>query len=89
MLIKYSQNYNFLVFNFVSLEAGTVAFKIFSVMIPSLVDTSLDFGLFRVVRPYIEIYFFLFIFFWAGMKLQGVLSNIIKNRCPRSPLKNH
>ena len=37
---------------FVSLEAGTVAFKIFCVMIPSLVDTSLDFGLFRVVRPH-------------------------------------
>ena len=53
MLIKYSQNYNFPVFYFVSLEAGTVAFKIFCVMIPSLVDTSLDFGLFRVVRPYV------------------------------------
>ena len=54
MLIKYPHNYNFLVFYFVSLEAGTVAFKIFCVMIPSLVDTSLDFGLFRVVRPYID-----------------------------------
>ena len=52
MLIKYSQNYNFPVFCFVSLEAGTVTIKIFCVMIPSLVDTSLDFALFRVVRPY-------------------------------------
>ena len=52
MLIKYSQNYNFPVFYFVSLEAAAVAFKIFCVMIPSLVDTSLDFDLFRVVRPY-------------------------------------
>ena len=50
MLIKYSQIYNFPVFHFVSLEAGTAAFKLFCVMIPSLVDTSLDFGLFRVVR---------------------------------------
>ena len=53
MLIKYSQNYNFPVFYFVSLEAGTVAFNIFRVMIPLLVDTSLDFGLFRVVRPHV------------------------------------
>ena len=52
MLIKYSQNYNFFVFYFVSMEVGTAALKIFCVMIPSLVDTSLDFGLFRVVRPY-------------------------------------
>ena len=96
MLNKYSQNYNLPVFYFVSLEAGTVAFKIFCVMIPSLVDTSLDFGLFMVVRPYLEIYIYFFIFFWSGMKLQGVLSNkffkfskYIENRCPRSPLKNH
>ena len=40
---------------FVSLEVGTAAIKLFCVMIPSLVDTSLDFGLFRVVRPYVEI----------------------------------
>ena len=52
MLIKYSQNYDFYIFYFVSLEVGTAAFKIFRVMIPSLVDTSLDFGLFRVVRTY-------------------------------------
>ena len=52
MLIKYSQNYNFFVFYFVSIEVGTAALKIFSVMIPSLVDTSLDFSLFRVVGPY-------------------------------------
>ena len=51
-MLKYSQNYNFPVFYFVSLEAGTVTFKIFCLMIPSLVDTSLDFGFFRVVRPY-------------------------------------
>ena len=51
MLIKYSQNYNFFVFYFVSIEVGTAASKIFCVMIPSLVDTSLDFGLFRVLRP--------------------------------------
>ena len=40
---------NFFVFYFVSLEVGTAASKMFCVMIPSLVDTSLDFGLFRVV----------------------------------------
>ena len=51
MLIKYSQNYDFYIFYFVSLEVGTAALKIFCVMIPSLVYTSLDFGLFRVVRP--------------------------------------
>ena len=55
MLIKYSQNYNLFVFYFVSIEVGTAASKIFCVMIPSLVDTSLDFGLFRVVRSYVEI----------------------------------
>ena len=44
--------YNFSVFCFVSLEVATAALKIFCVMIPSLVDTSADFGLFRVVRPY-------------------------------------
>ena len=36
------------------MEVGTAALKIFCVMIPSSVDTSLDFGLFRVVRPYSE-----------------------------------
>ena len=51
MLIKFSQKYNFSVFYFVPLEVATAALKIFCVMIPSLVDTSLDFGLFRVVRP--------------------------------------
>ena len=51
MLIKYSQNYNYFVFYFVSIEVATAALEIFCVMIPSLVDTSLDFGLFRVVRP--------------------------------------
>ena len=45
---KYSQNFNFFVFYFVSIEVGTAASKIFCVMIPSF--TSLDFGLFRVVR---------------------------------------
>ena len=56
MLIKYSQNYDLdYIFYFVSLEVGTAALKIFCVMIPSLVYTSLDFGLFRVVRPYVEI----------------------------------
>ena len=40
---KYSQNYDFYIFYFVSLEVGTAALKIFCVMIPSLVDTSLDF----------------------------------------------
>ena len=52
MLNKYSQNYNFSVFYFVSLEAGTAELVIMCVMIPSLVDTSLNFGLLRVVRPY-------------------------------------
>ena len=51
MLIKYLKNTNFSVFYFVLLEVATAALKIFCVMIPSLVDTSLDFGLFRVVRP--------------------------------------
>ena len=56
MLIKYSQNFNFVgLFYLVSIEVGTAALKIFCVMIPSLVDTSLDFGLFRVVRPYVKI----------------------------------
>ena len=50
MVIKYSHKYNFSVFYFVPLEVETAALKIFCVMIP-LVDTSLDFGLFRVVRP--------------------------------------
>ena len=53
--MKYSQNYYFFIFYFVSIEVGTAALKIFCVMIPSLVDTSLDFGLFRVVRPYSKI----------------------------------
>ena len=53
MLEKYSQNYDFYIFYFVSLEVGTAALKIFCVMISSLVDTSLDFGLLRVVRPYL------------------------------------
>ena len=52
MLNKNSQNYNFLEFYFVIREVETAAL-IFCVMFPSLVDTSLDFGLFRVVRPYV------------------------------------
>ena len=51
MLIKYLQKYNLSVFYFLPLEVATAALKRFCVMIPSLVDTSLDFGLFRVVRP--------------------------------------
>ena len=47
------QNYYFSIFYFVSIEVGTAASKIFCVMIPSLVDICLDFGLFRVVRPQI------------------------------------
>ena len=65
-------------------------------MIPSLVDTSLDFGSFRVVRPYVEIEFSLIILFRPGMMLEGVLNNIvfelgnyIENCCPRSPLNNY
>ena len=55
VLIKYSQNYDFYIFYFVPLEVGTAALKIFCLVIPSLVDTSLDFGLFRGVRPYSDI----------------------------------
>ena len=51
LIIIYSQNYTFFLFYFVSLEVETAALKIFCVMIPSLVDTSPDFGVFRVVRP--------------------------------------
>ena len=53
VLIKYSQKYNFFVFVFNLTEVETAALKIFCVMIPSLVYTCRDFGLFRVVRPYI------------------------------------
>ena len=51
MLIKYSQNYNLFVFVFNSTEVGIAASKIFCVMIPSLVYTCCDIGLFRVVKP--------------------------------------
>ena len=54
MLIKYSQNYNLFVFVFNSTEVETETLTIFCVMIPLLVDTWPDFGLFRVVRPYIQ-----------------------------------
>ena len=50
MLIKYSQKYNFSVFSYLSLEVAKAELKIFCVMILSLVDTSLDFGLLTVVR---------------------------------------
>ena len=53
---KYSQKCNFFVFVFNLTEVETAALKIFCVMIPSLVYTCRDFGLFRVVRPYIEMY---------------------------------
>ena len=52
MLIKYSQKYNFFVFVSNTTEVETAALKIFCVMIPSLVYTCRDFGLFRVVRPH-------------------------------------
>ena len=53
MLIKYSQDYNFSVFYFVSLEVATAALKIFCVVIPSLVYTCRDFGLFgKFIRAY-------------------------------------
>ena len=52
LITEYSQNCDFSLFYFVSLEVGTGALKIFSVMIPSLVDTSLFFGISRVVRTY-------------------------------------
>ena len=55
MLIKYSQNYNLFVFVFNSTEVRTETLTIFCVMIPLLVDTWPDFGLFRVVRPYKDI----------------------------------
>ena len=61
MLIKYSQKNIFSVFYFVSLEVGTTTIKIFSVMIPSLVDTFLNFGLSEIVRPYLSISNFSFI----------------------------
>ena len=60
-----------------STEVRTEALKIFCVMIHLLVDTWPDFALFRVVRPYIRIYVFLFLFFWPRMKLQAVLNNIV------------
>ena len=52
VLIKYSQKCNFFVFVFNLTEVETAALKIFCVMIPSLVYTCRDFGLFREVRPY-------------------------------------
>ena len=55
MLNKYSQNYNLFVFVFNSTEVRTETLTIFCVMIPLLVDTWPDFGLFRVVRPYKDI----------------------------------
>ena len=45
-LIKCSQNCKFTVFYFGSLEVATAALDLFCGMISSLVDTSLDFGLF-------------------------------------------
>ena len=69
MLIKYSQNYNLFVFVFKSTEVRTETLTIFCVMIPLLVDTWPDFGLFRVVRPYMRIYVFWDIFCWPRMKL--------------------
>ena len=65
MLIKYSQNYNLFVFVFNSTEVRTETLTIFCVMIPLLVDTWPDFGLFRVVRPYMRIYVFLGYFLLA------------------------
>ena len=47
MLIEYSHNFS--VFYFVSQKVRTAALKILCVMIPSLVDTSSDFGLFGIV----------------------------------------
>ena len=44
----------YLFFNLTEVE--TAALKIFCVMIQSLVYTCREFGLFRVVRPYIEMY---------------------------------
>ena len=52
----YPQKYNLFVFVFKSTDVETAALKIFCVMNPSLVYTWRDFGLFRVVRPYIEMY---------------------------------
>ena len=54
VLNKYSQKYNFFVFVFNSTEVETATLKIFCVIIPSLVYTCRDFGLFRVVRPYLS-----------------------------------
>ena len=39
MLNKYSQNYDFYIFYFVSLEVGTAALKIFCVMIPYITSS--------------------------------------------------
>ena len=69
MLIKYSQNYNLFVFVFNSTEVRTETLTIFCVMIPLLVDTWPDFGLFRVVRPYMRMYVLWDIFCWPRMKL--------------------
>ena len=69
MLIKYSQNYNLFVFVFNSTEVRTETLTIFCVMIPLLVDTWPDFGLSRVVRPYMRIYVFWDIVCWPRMKL--------------------
>ena len=63
MFIKYSHNYSLFIYFFNSTEVRAEALKIFCVMIPLLVDTWPDFALFRVVRPYIRIYVFLFLFF--------------------------
>ena len=53
-LLNIHRNITSLYFFFNSTEVETAALKIFCVMIPSLVYTCRDFGLFRVVRPYIE-----------------------------------
>ena len=50
--VKYSQNCNLFVFFFNSTEVKTETLTVFCVMIPLLVDTWSDLGLFRVVRPY-------------------------------------
>ena len=61
-LLNIHKNYNLFVFVFNSTEVRTETLTIFCVMIPLLVDTWPDFGLFRVVRPYMRIYVFWDIF---------------------------
>ena len=54
MLIEYAKKYNLFVFVFNSTEVRTETLTIFCVMISLLVDTLPDFGLLRVVRPYVN-----------------------------------